>query len=221
MTVAKEGLVSISDACQILGVSENALRQWTDDGKIRAFVTPGGHRRYAVANLKKFIGTRQRSASIKDLAAELRETVAPLREVARASLSEKAWYSKLDAELQENLASLGRNLLRTIVKYCTNVSDREKTAQTARDIGRELGERLASIGLPLTDAVEIFILHRDPIMNAATQVMKRREAATGRFIDAIPLVARVMDEALLSLVAGYQQYRGGVTDNHTRRGTEG
>lgn len=212
--------MGIRDACQILGVSENALRQWTDDGKIRAFVTPGGHRRYDVAHLKRFVGARQRSAGIKDLAAELRETVGPLREVARASLSEKSWYSKLDTELQESLASLGRSLLRTIVSYCTDVSKREQTAQAARHIGLELGERLASIGLPLTDAVEIFILHRDPIMNAATQVMKRREAATGRFIDAIPLVARVMDEALLSLVVGYQQYRGSELQSHSWRGTE-
>ena len=37
--------------------------------------------------------------------------------------------------------------------------------------------------------------------------MKKREAFSGRVVDAIPLVAHVMDNALVSLVAAHQQYR--------------
>ncbi|HEX3245957.1 MAG TPA: helix-turn-helix domain-containing protein, partial [Chloroflexota bacterium] len=38
--------VSIRRACQLLGVNQATLRHWTDEGKVRAYVTPGGHRRY-------------------------------------------------------------------------------------------------------------------------------------------------------------------------------
>ena len=55
--MAQEPLLSISEASQLLGVSEGALRQWTDEGKIKAFITPGGHRRYARAELKKLMGS--------------------------------------------------------------------------------------------------------------------------------------------------------------------
>jgi len=41
-------------------------------------------------------------------------------------------------------------------------------------------------------------------------LMKRREAFTGRVVEAIPLVAHVMDEALVSLVAEHQQHRNGI-----------
>jgi hypothetical protein len=64
---------------------------------------------------------------------------------------------------------------------------------------------LAKLGLPLTDAVETFILHRNPMMNAVTHLMKKREAYTGRVLEAIPLVAHVLDEALVALVAAHQQ----------------
>ena len=80
----------------------------------------------------------------------------------------------------------------------------------ARDIGCGFGETLAKLELPLSDSVEAFILHRDPIMNATTHLMKKREAFTGRVVEAIPLMAHVMDEALVSLVVAHQQYRNGI-----------
>ena len=113
----QETLVGISEACQILKVSETALRQWTDEGKIKAFVTPGGHRRYLVADLKKFMSPHQKAVGIRDLVVELEDAVHPLREIARTSLSAKSWYNKLDIDSQQSLASLGRNMLQTIINY--------------------------------------------------------------------------------------------------------
>ena len=49
----------------------------------------------------------------------------------------------------------------------------------ARDVGHDFGETLAKLGLPLTDSVQAFILHRDPIMNAVTQLMKKRRRLPG------------------------------------------
>ncbi len=207
--MSQEPLVSISEACQILGVSETALRQWTDEGKIKAFVTPGGHRRYLVADLRKFMSTPHKALGIRDLVVELEDAAQPLREIARTLLTTKAWYNKLDSASQQSLASLGRNMLHVIIKYSTESSRREETMKMAHDIGHDFGQTLARLGLPLTDSVEAFILHRDPIMNAATHLMKKRETLTGRVLDAIPLVAHVMDEALVSLVAAHQQYRNG------------
>ena len=207
--MSQEPLVGITEACQILKVSETALRQWTDEGKIKAFITPGGHRRYLVADLKKFMGSSHKAISIKDLVVELEDTVDPLREIAKTSLPDKAWYNKLDIESQRCLASLGRNLLQVIIKYTAQPSKREETMVMAHNIGHDFGQTLARLGLPLTDSVEAFILHRDPIMSAATHLMKKGEA-TGRIADAIPGVAHVMDEALLSLVEAHQQYRNGV-----------
>ena len=216
--MSQEALVGISEACQILRVSETALRQWTDEGKIKAFVTPGGHRRYLVADLKKFMISPHKAIGIRDLVVELEDAAHPLREIARTSLPAKAWYNKLNTDSQQCLASLGRNMLQVIIRYVTEPSRREETMIMANDIGREFGQILAKLGLPLIDSVEAFILHRDPIMNAATQLMKRKESFTGRVVDAIPLVAHIMDEALVSLVAAHQQYRNG-TQNESKKET--
>jgi excisionase family DNA binding protein len=202
----QEDLVGITEACQILKVSETALRQWTDEGKIKAFITPGGHRRYLVADLRKFMGSSHKAIGIKDLVVELEDAVDPLREIAKTSLPDKVWYNKLDLDSQRCLASLGRNLLQAIIKYTAQPSKQEETMIVVHNIGSDFGQTLARLGLSLTDSVEAFILHRDPIMSAATHLMKKGEA-TGRVADAIPGVAHVMDEALLSLIAAHQQNR--------------
>lgn len=206
----QQPLVTISEASQILGVSEAALRQWTDEGKIRAFITPGGHRRYAKAELKRFMGSHHRVLGIKDLVIELENTTNLLGEVARTSPSTTVWYNKLSRDSQEDLARLGRSLLNLIVRYVTEPAKREETVELARDVGRGFGETLAKSGLPLINSVEAFILNRYPIMNAATHLLQKREAFTRRVVEAIPLVAQVMDEALVSLVEAHQQYRNGI-----------
>ena len=77
----------------------------------------------------------------------------------------------------------------------------------ARQVGHDMGETLAIHGLPLADSVEAFLMHREPVVNAATSLLKRRDAFTGRVVDAIPLAINVIDETLVSLVATHQQYR--------------
>jgi excisionase family DNA binding protein len=205
--LVQKTLVGISEASNILGVSEAALRQWTDEGKIKSFVTPGGHRRYSKADLKKFMGTQSKTLGIKDLVIELEETNEQLREIGHETLKRATWYGKLSDEEKKYLADLGRRLLNLIIKYLAEPSHREETMQLVNEIGGDLGKTLAKLSLPLTDSVEIFISHRDPIMNATTHLMKRREALTGRVVEAIPIVANVMDGALVALVTAHQQYR--------------
>ena len=210
--MVQESLVSISEASRILGVSEAALRQWTDESKLKAFITPGGHRRYSKADLRKFMRSNHKVLGIKDLVVELEETVHIHREISKTSLNTTSWYNKLSDESQEHLASLGRQLLNLIVRYITTPSKREEIIELARGVGREHGEILAKLGLPLTDSMEAFILHRDPIMNAASHLIGKKEAFSGRVAEAIPQVDRVMDEALVSLVAAHQQYKNLVKD---------
>ena len=87
----------------------------------------------------------------------------------------------------------------------------------AKQIGRDMGEILAIHELPLADSVEAFLTHREPIVNASTSLLKRRDAFTGRIVDAIPLAINVIDETLVSLVAAHQQYRNGISSSKEKQ----
>lgn len=208
-----ETILNINEASRILGVSESALRQWTDEGKIKAFITPGGHRRYSRADLTKFMSSHSKMLGVKDLAAELEESIQSHREIARKYVTSAPWYHQLSQESQEHFASLGRQLLNSIIKYVTEPSKREETLELARGVGRDTGKMLKNLGLPLTDSVEAFLMHREPVMSAVTRLMKRKEAFSGRIVDAIPLVTHIMDESLVALVATHtsSHFEGGNT----------
>ena len=201
-----ESMLTISEAAGMLGVSEVSLRQWTDEGKIKAFVTPGGHRRYSKTEISNFMISSQKAAGIKELISEIEATSKLHSEIGRTALITKDWYNLLDTDNKRRLAHLGRNMLEAIIKHLNEPCKKDRSVDIARKVGRGFGETLASLNLPLTDAVEAFILHRDPIMKAISLFMKNKDFQSSKVAGAIPLITRIMDEALISLVAAHQNY---------------
>ena len=56
-----EEMISISKASKILGVDIRTLQRWDNDGKLKAYRTSGGHRRYKLSEIESLI-----SDSIKE-----------------------------------------------------------------------------------------------------------------------------------------------------------
>ncbi|MCK5577537.1 MAG: helix-turn-helix domain-containing protein [Dehalococcoidales bacterium] len=202
--------VNISEASRVLAVSEQALRQWTDEGKIEAFITPGGHRRYSRVELKRFISQNKKKLGMKDLVTDLEHVVPVLHDTATDYLRSTSWQGQLDSESQKYLASLGRHLLELIIKNVSKVSLQAETSKEVQEVGADFGRILARQGLPLTDAVQTFTRHRDPIIKVATEMLKKREGFDRRIVEAIPMVNNAMDDALISLVTAYQQQQSTV-----------
>jgi len=199
-------LISISEASQILGVNEATLRQWTDEGKLSAFVTPGGHRRYSKSDLKKLTRSGQRVLGIRDLVSELEDTTPRHREIARSFLNSSRQAVKPCEEHQRQLAELGRRLLDLTARYISEPARREESLATARETGKGFGRLLAKMGMPLTSSVEAFLMHREPIMQAAANIMGKREAAGGHIAKALPLANHLIDETLIAMIDAHQKY---------------
>ena len=89
--------LTLGQAARFLGVAQSTIRKWSDHGRVPAFYTPGGHRRYRRADLDKFLESSGPGA---------REHAGPtvlvvddddrMREYMRASL-ELEGYTVLDA----------------------------------------------------------------------------------------------------------------------------
>jgi len=89
--------LTLGQAAKYLGVAQSTIRKWSDHGRVPAFYTPGGHRRYRRADLDRFLESSGPGA---------REQVGPtvlivddderMREYMRASL-ELEGYTVLEA----------------------------------------------------------------------------------------------------------------------------
>jgi excisionase family DNA binding protein len=49
--------LTLGQAAKFLGVAQSTIRKWSDLGRVPAFYTPGGHRRYRRSDLEAFISS--------------------------------------------------------------------------------------------------------------------------------------------------------------------
>jgi excisionase family DNA binding protein len=204
---AGKPFVGISAASQLLGISETTLRRWTDEGRIRVFVTPGGHRRYSANQLRQFVQAHRATHGTASVARHLQETAPVHRTTARADAGSAISTSHLPREAQDHLARSGRQLLDLVIRYVTQPAKRQETIRSAREIGHEHGTILAAQGFSLVDSVEAFVKHRTLLVEAAAQFGRSGHVPSKRAVAAVALVTRVLDEALVALVAAHQDYR--------------
>lgn len=47
--------LTLGQAARFLGVAQSTIRKWSDNGRVPAFYTPGGHRRYRRSDLEAFL----------------------------------------------------------------------------------------------------------------------------------------------------------------------
>ena len=47
--------LTLGQAARFLGVAQSTIRKWSDQGRVPAFYTPGGHRRYRRGDLESFL----------------------------------------------------------------------------------------------------------------------------------------------------------------------
>jgi len=52
---AEPDWLTLGQAAKYLGVAQSTIRKWSDQGRVPAFYTPGGHRRYRRGDLDKFL----------------------------------------------------------------------------------------------------------------------------------------------------------------------
>ncbi len=52
---AESEWLTLGQAARFLGVAQSTIRKWSDQGRVPAFYTPGGHRRYRRPDLERFL----------------------------------------------------------------------------------------------------------------------------------------------------------------------
>jgi excisionase family DNA binding protein len=55
--------LTLGQAAEYLGVAQSTIRKWSDSGRLPAFYTPGGHRRFRHSDLDEFLSNSRGSGS--------------------------------------------------------------------------------------------------------------------------------------------------------------
>ncbi len=98
--------LTLGQAAKYLGVAQSTIRKWSDLGRVPAFYTPGGHRRYRRTDLDAFL---QRSGPGKPARGPLVLVVDDdpnVREVVRINLEMEGYTVREAANADEGLTAV-------------------------------------------------------------------------------------------------------------------
>ncbi|HEY5295350.1 MAG TPA: response regulator [Gaiellaceae bacterium] len=98
--------MTLGQAAKFLGVAQSTIRKWSDQGRVPAFYTPGGHRRYRRRDLELFLD-RSGPGGRKDGPLVLVVDDDPLlREFVRVNLETEGYTVREAAGADEALAAI-------------------------------------------------------------------------------------------------------------------
>src|ERR687887_340624 len=99
--------LTLGQAAKYLGVAQSTIRKWSDNGRVPAFYTPGGHRRYRRSDLDNFLdrsgpggGTQQGPLVL------IVDDDARIREFVRVNLEAEGYSVREAGNAEEGLAAI-------------------------------------------------------------------------------------------------------------------
>lgn len=190
--------VSLARACEILGVNESTVRRWCDAEKIRCYRTPGGHRRFAEADLFAITNGTIDSREIGNAA------VSRIRRQLTGGTTEAPWYADLGADEREALRPLGRRLVEIVDDYLSGRGDREQLDAEVDGIGASYGHELHGRGVALGQAMQAVVFFRRSLDETAKQLSARHRLTDEDASRAREEIAGLADRVLVGVSAAYE-----------------
>ena len=102
--------LTLGQAAKYLGVAQSTIRKWTDAGRLPAFKTPGGHRRYRRGDLDAFLERSQPGGAPTGPMVLIVDDDPGLRSLVRASLELEGYSVREAGSAEEGLAVLEEKL---------------------------------------------------------------------------------------------------------------
>lgn len=197
--------VSLRRAAELLGVHPATVRNWADKGDIPSRRTPGGHRRFRLADLERQMH-QQSEVQPVEVQVIIQNALGQTRlQVGDGHLSSAPWYAAMSEETRQVLRSQGRALLEELRQYLASGAPDSGLA-LAIDMGTKYAVRLIADGLSLPDAVRGFLYFSDFVINS---VLTWSELAAPRspseWAQLLRHVNNYMNAMLLSIIEYYQE----------------
>ena len=198
--------LSIRAASALLGVDKTTLRRWSDAGKLPVFLTPGGHRRYAEADVRALAQGATGSRPMTSDALTRASLSRYRHEGYVTEVRRRSWYGDYDAEGVEAHRTRGFAMVALAVRYIAAArDDRPAILDDACAVAADYGRDSARHGLGIADAVQIYLRARTPILNGVMQFLASGATTTARTGRVFTDVSAFMDQTLVAMIAQYER----------------
>ena len=132
--------LTLGQASKYLGVHYTTLRTWSDSGDIAVFRTPGGHRRFNLNDLRRFLSERASADLLADSHELVNVAVGLVREqIQQMPHRDQRWLESIDDESRALRRERGRQIFSLAISYVMKPSQRERILADGRLLGQEPG----------------------------------------------------------------------------------
>jgi excisionase family DNA binding protein len=201
--------LSLGPASRLVGVDPDTLRRWADEGRVEAYITPGGHRRFERLAIERLVATRRPgSRPLASLGASPERLARAYRRSYTADPSAHGLPAG-DTAGRERYRRDGRRLVEALVAHldadAADDAERARSEADATALVDDLARRLATTGTSLTEAVGLFVAARRPFLDELTGLGRRRALDAARLAALYDHASGLLDRLLLRLIATYQE----------------
>lgn len=196
--------LDLSAAADYLGVHFTTLRRWTNDGKVPCIRTPGGRRRYRLAELTAFLSSIQQGEPRAALATGS-QSLAALLPPKHLGITTEPWYGRLDETQRGAMRSGGQQLMAVLMQYATRRDGGEAFLTEGQRLAGVYGAACHQSGLSLVETLRAFLLVRRSINDSVHQAGALAgvpDTDTWRLYDRM---TTFLDALLIATVAGFDQ----------------
>lgn len=193
--------LTLRDASRLLGVHPATLRQWSDEGKVRIFRTPGGHRRFARSDIERMLRiTPLRGDGLKSYV--VTEALQRTRQVLPSAL-QQSWAQGLSDELRRHWRESGRRMVALVAQLITRAELPPAEREEVLRLGAEYGRLMAQSGHPLPHAVMAFIFFRDFLIETVFSLPETTGLGREAMLTILQRINQVLNDALQALMQAH------------------
>lgn len=209
---APRAWLTIHEASDLIGVSPATLRRWTEAGDLEAFVTPGGHRRFARSSILGLLPTtRPRRRRLHELGETPDRVVRQYRRELADRSASHGWVQDLPEAEREAFRQPGRQILGGVLGFLDAPSPEEGESSLADSFkaAAHYGAMARAHGIDVDVATDTFLQFRLPFLHELGRIAQRRRLPTDEAADLILAASRVFDRLLLELLRGHREVTAG------------
>lgn len=195
--------LTVHEACALIGVSPATLRRWSNAGEVRAYTTPGGHRRFARSTILALLpASRQERPSLESLGETAEHVMRACRRRLPTVRQDVVWLGGLDAAARAPLRDHGRTIATALLNSLDAPSpqERRQSLRAAAASAAKCARIAAASGIGRDGVVEAFLRFRMIFLDELAEIARRREFDTTESTDLVMTAAKAFDELLLGLL---------------------
>jgi excisionase family DNA binding protein len=199
--------LTIQEASDLIGVSPATLRRWTEAGDLEAFVTPGGHRRFARSSILGLLPSGvKRHRRLHELGETPDRIVRQYRREMTNHIVPGEWVRDLDDAERESFREHGRRILAGVLGFLDAATPDESEASLlgALDASARYGALARDHDIDLDVLTDTFLRFRLPFLHELGRIARRRRLETDEAMDLLLAASRVFDRLLLALLRGHR-----------------